>query len=93
MRPRASFAIPSFVLPALGLALLTGCEPDPCSDYVDYMCDCHDGDGDVSCQTYENTYANADADLQDECAIALEDQIDEDDANGVECASDTTAEQ
>ena len=80
--------IPTRSLPAAALLLLAAaCEPNPCDDYVDYMCDCHDGEAGVDCETLENTYANADVDLQDECAIALEDQQDEDAANGVECDS------
>ncbi|RME29422.1 MAG: hypothetical protein D6798_00080, partial [Deltaproteobacteria bacterium] len=68
---------------AAGLLLLVGCEPDPCTDYVDYMCDCHPDD--VDCATLENTYADADVSLQDECAIALEDQQAQDDEEGWEC--------
>lgn len=79
---------------AATLAMTVGCEPNPCDDYVDYMCDCHDGEAGVDCETLENTYANADAELQDECSIALEDQQDEDALNGVECdAGGATAEQ
>ncbi len=74
---------PAILTVALGLLFTTGCEPDPCSDYVDYMCDCH-GD-EIDCASYENTYENADQDLQDQCALALEDQEDEDAANGEEC--------
>lgn len=72
---------------ALGLAMLVGCEPDPCLDYVDYMCDCHP---EVDCDTLANTYANADADLQDACAIELEDQQDADAEAGLECGTGDT---
>lgn len=72
------------LLPLLGL-LLAACEPNPCDFYVDYMCDCHDGEDGVDCATLERTYENASSALQDECAIALEDQEDEDIANDHEC--------
>lgn len=80
------------LLAAALLSLAAACEPDPCSDYVDYMCDCHDGEPGVDCQALENTYADAGPDLQDECVIALEDQQDEDAQNGVECDSDVATE-
>lgn len=72
---------------ALGLALLVGCEPSPCDDYVDYMCDCHP---EVDCEALRNTYANPDADLQDACAIDLEDQQDDDAAAGLVCGEEDT---
>lgn len=72
---------------ATGLLLLLGCEPDPCLDYVDYMCECHAAE--VDCAQLENSYENADADLQDQCAIALEDQQSEDADAGLECGVGT----
>jgi len=81
---------PAPVLAALLLASLTACEPNPCNDYVDYMCACHEGDTGVDCADLQNTYANADSALQDSCAIALDDQQATDDENGLVC--DVTAQ-
>lgn len=72
---------------ALGLLMIVGCEPNPCDDYVDYMCDCHPEE---DCASLENTYANADAELQDACAIELEDQEAEDAANDWVCGQEDT---
>lgn len=75
-----------------GVAVLnTACEPiNPCDEYVDYMCACHaEGDDGYDCETLVNTYENADPELQDDCQVALDDQIDQDDAEGLVCAADT----
>jgi hypothetical protein len=72
------------VLGALGLE---ACEPaDPCGDYVDYMCVCHADDEDADCDTLRVTYASADPDVQDECAVLLDAQLQEDEDAGLECA-------
>jgi len=71
--------------------LLAGCDDsDPCGEYVDYICDCHPDD---DCDSLSNIYDDADAELQDECALALDDQQDSDDNSGHECGdgSDTGA--
>ena len=75
---------------ALLLSLTVGCEPNPCNDYVDYMCACHDQDPGVDCQALRNTYANADSALQDSCARALDDQqaVDDNDT-GLVCDNST----
>ena len=68
------------------IAGLLACEDDePCDRYIDYMCSCHEDDPGFDCGTLENTYRGADADVQDECALELQDQKDADEANGVEC--------
>ena len=70
-------------LTMLGLLFVgaVGCEiEDPCDEFVEYMCECHDG-GDVSCEELQTTLLGADADVQDECAIALADQEAMDAAN------------
>lgn len=68
------------------ILLLVACgdETDqPCDDYVAYMCDCH---GDTEdCDQLSATYDGADQDLQDECAIALDDQQADDDSSGHAC--------
>lgn len=79
-------------LACVGVAVLnTACEPiNPCDEYVDYMCSCHtEGDDGYDCETLSNTYENADPELQDDCQVALDDQINQDDTEGVECSTDT----
>lgn len=73
------------VLLGLGVGVLTACEDEPCGRYVDYMCACHDGEPGFDCAELQQVYADADPSVQDQCAIDLADQQDEDDANGVSC--------
>lgn len=75
---------------ALPLALAGCLTEDPCGDYVAYMCDCHVNDADVDCDELETIYGSADADLQEQCAVDLEDQQDDDDAVAYECGQDDT---
>ena len=51
------------------------------------MCECHAAAGDTgqSCEDYTATYSGADADLQDECVLALEAQQALDDESGEGC--------
>lgn len=81
--------MPSSRLPVVFVALaslgLAACEDTggPCEEYVDYMCDCH---LDASeCAELETVYEEPDADLQDECAISLDDQQEEDEETGGGC--------
>jgi hypothetical protein len=71
-------------------ATFAGCsDEDPCQDYIDYVCNCEDQE---ACDETTNTYSDADAKLQDECQIALEDQQAADEEAGTECSgSDTGA--
>lgn len=65
---------------------LWGCEPlSPCDEYVDYMCDCHADDTGVDCDALSATYASADPDVQDECAVLLDEQETADQEAGLEC--------
>ncbi len=53
--------------------LLAGCfgfgsSEDPCADYCSAVCDCEDAS---ACEDCDAVYAEADADLQDECEAAL----------------------
>lgn len=82
----ATRALPSALL-ALGFAAAAaGCsDEDPCQDYVDYICDCHPDDPELPCEELQNTYADADDKLQDQCVTALEDQESADDDAGHEC--------
>jgi hypothetical protein len=62
-----------------------GCEPlTPCDDYVDYMCACHADE--VDCDELTLTYVGADPDVQDECAVLLDEQQAADDRDGLDCA-------
>lgn len=76
----------------VGLALvavgLVACDEaaNPCDDYVAYMCDCHP---EVDCDELTATYADAAPAVQDQCIVELEDQQDQDDADGLVC--DATA--
>ena len=74
----------AWVLVVLGVY---GCEPvEPCDDYVDYMCLCHDDDTGVDCDGLSVTYASAEPEVQDECAVLLDNQQKSDDDAGLECA-------
>ncbi len=75
-------------LAGLALALLTvgvACTPEPCGRYVDYMCACHADEPDFDCDELHRVYGEADPELQDQCAIDLADQRDEDEEAGLEC--------
>lgn len=74
----------------LALVALSACTTeDSCAEYISYMCDCHESDPEVDCDELEATYGGADADLQEQCAIELDDQITADDEDGYECGTDT----
>jgi len=59
---------------------------NPCDDYVDYICACHQDDPSFDCATLQTTYADAPPDLQDECAVQLDDQQAVDSEAGLDCA-------
>lgn len=68
------------------LLALVACESDePCQDYIDYICACHDGEEGFDCEEFEKTYGDADADVQDDCAIGLDEQKEADEAAGLSC--------
>lgn len=75
-------ALPSIVSLAL---LASGCMYEPCDEYVDYICVCHEDDPEFDCGALSETFADADPALQDECALNLQDQQDEDQQDGLEC--------
>jgi len=77
----------TFAVVAVAVALVAGCsQEDPCGDYVDYICSCHEEDPDFDCDELRTTYENADPSTQDECAIALDEQEEIDDDAGLECS-------
>ena len=75
------------------ILFFTGCveEKDYCTEYVDYMCDCHAEDPDYDCATQQAIYDDASFEQQTECALSLDEQLVEDDDNGLDCelGSDT----
>lgn len=70
---------------ALCLLALAGCFYEPCDDYVDYICTCHEDDPQYDCETLEATYLDAEPEIQDQCAIDLADVQDQDEDDGLEC--------
>lgn len=67
---------------------LSACEvEEPCLDYVDYMCDCHDGEEGFDCTELTAIYADAGQDVQDQCAVDLSDQQATDETDGHECTT------
>ena len=62
------------IAPLLPLLALFACTTsDPCTEYANYMCDCHPEE---DCEDLQTIYADgaADADLQESCAGDLDDQ-------------------
>jgi hypothetical protein len=80
---------------SLVAALVAGysaCKPSrPCDDYVDYLCSCHEGDPKFDCASLETVYADADPDVQDQCALDLDEQKQKDETEGFLCANEATA--
>lgn len=78
-----------YLLLPLSVACLE--EKDHCEEYVDYMCDCHADDPDYDCEALNSIYAETDLEQQNECAITLDEQIQDDSEEGTDCqtGSDT----
>lgn len=78
------------IFAALAMLGLTACDDtNACDEYVAYVCDCGTQD---ECDEVTNIYADPDQSLIDECAIALDDEIDADNEAGEACSgSDTGA--
>ena len=73
---------------AVGLLVaLGGCVDQPCDRYVTYMCDCHADDTGYDCAQLQDIYGQADPDVQDQCAIDLNNQKADDQAAGLECTT------
>jgi len=73
-------------LRVLALLLLPGCFYEPCDDYVDYLCSCHEDDPQYDCDALRATYVDAEPAIQDQCAVDLAAVQDEDEDAGLECA-------
>jgi hypothetical protein len=61
------------------------CNDDPCEDYIDYICQCHDDDPDFSCEDVKTTLEDADPEVKNQCALDLDELQVEDADNGDEC--------
>lgn len=81
----------SLLLGFLLAGSLTACfqEADHCSDYVDYMCDCHD-DSEYSCEDLRASYEEASLEQQNDCAVDLDNQRQLDEEDGAACESGDT---
>ncbi len=76
----------------LSLCMSPACEDEtPCDRYIDYMCDCHADDEGFDCQEISDSFANADNDVQDSCALTLSTQKDVDEEEGNTCESGVAA--
>lgn len=76
------------VVTSAAIAAGTACTTeDPCQDYVDYICDCHDGEAGYDCASLRETYADPDPDVQDQCSLDLAALEDQDQADGIVCES------
>jgi hypothetical protein len=74
-----------FATALLAAAALSGCFYEPCDDYVDYLCTCHEDDPQYDCDVLETSYLDAEPELQDQCAIDLADIQEQDEDEGLEC--------
>ena len=76
------------VTPAIALLLgLAACIEEPCDSYVDYMCDCHGEDTGFDCAQLQDIYSGADPEVQDQCAIDLDNQKAQDELAGLDCTT------
>ncbi len=60
-------------------------ETGPCTDYCNYICDCHAGEEGYDCDSCFTVYSSADAQQQDECETSLADLRAEDQEAGNTC--------
>lgn len=77
-----------YKLPLFSLFLMsTACfeDKDYCTEYVDYMCDCHADNPDYDCATQQAIYEEATLEQQTQCALTLDEQMIEDEEQGKEC--------
>ena len=76
----------------LSSLLLASCleEKDYCAEYVDYMCSCHEDDPNYDCAAQQAIYEETTFDQQNQCATTLDEQLVEDENNGVNCQTGDT---
>ena len=65
-------------------------EKDHCTEYVDYMCECYADDPSYDCDEQRAIYEEATLDQQNECAVELDSQQQQDQDNGTGCESGDT---
>ncbi|MES2642165.1 MAG: hypothetical protein V4850_21965 [Myxococcota bacterium] len=63
---------------------------DPCVDYCDYVCECHEGEAAYDCDQCRTENDGTDPELQDACESSLTQLQAEDDANGTGCSEATS---
>ena len=81
----------------LGLApiwlLIVACDGvlgDPCTDYVNYVCECHADDPAYDCETIRLAHENHDVEQYEDCQFALDEAQAEDAATGFVCTTGDT---
>ena len=79
---------PLILAACLASSFAAGCSSNPCDEYVSYMCDCHPESDDTTCDELRTVYEDADVDLQDQCAIELDNQQEADETAGHTCGAD-----
>ncbi|NCG20007.1 MAG: hypothetical protein GWP91_13450 [Rhodobacterales bacterium] len=76
----------------LTMCMSPACEDEnPCDRYIDYMCDCHGADEGFDCQEISDSFADADNDVQDSCALELSAQKDVDEEEDNTCTNSVAA--
>ncbi|MDP2315528.1 MAG: hypothetical protein Q8P41_21700 [Pseudomonadota bacterium] len=60
---------------------------DPCADYCDYVCECHEGEASFDCDQCRTENSGTDAELQDACESSLTDLQADDEAAGTGCST------
>ncbi len=78
--------MPRLVVFTTALLLTFGCEEEaPCDRWADYVCACHEGEEGFDCEELRALAEAPSATVTDQCAIDLEDQRADDQANEVAC--------
>jgi hypothetical protein len=74
------------LLPLLLTLVLASCGgTQPCDEYVDYICTCHESDPDYDCEQVRTVYEDAAPDVQDSCALSYDELKKHDQEEGMEC--------
>ncbi len=74
----------------LYLGACDGLLGDPCTDYVDYVCECHADDPSYDCETIRLAHENHDVEQYEDCQFALEEVQVKDSETGFVCATGDT---
>ena len=84
---RGLLSVLPFFIGLVGCDVLGG---DPCTDWVDYVCQCHADDPAYSCETVRIAHENADVEHYEDCQIALDEAQAQDALSGYECLGSDT---